>query len=858
MPAKEQQQLPAFQLGSQPAKPASSPVSSSVQTPQSSSISTDSAANTRPPSHSAKISARLQKLWEDINKRYDIPGHVLTQEELAEAMDVSHFPREQSWSDDKNASSIMEARLQQLNTAYLRALDKLINATKFGCTPNFVPPSVTYMKLRAAIQEWGTDLQEPFAGSGFGSKDSDTGKGSSAKEDRSSLSQNPGSASSNTGMGAFGQRVFGAGNSSSLPAFGQSATTSSNVVKQATADTQLNLQAPASSTANKIKSFLDTQNSGAAPNGNKTNSPSSGGFKPVFSASSTSQATGSSGGFKPTLPAGQPNQATNFFASFGAKAEKAQKEERRKRREEAWYKHLDDLDSDPEDEDAAQEEFYKKWDEEENSKKRKPSPNDSGTEESDAGSWQGQVEKKTKTAESKQVGFATWKPKRKDPEDSNDENGTDDSNDTDHSRPSKKIKSVETPNKTPFSFQSTTTPTANPNPPSITINGASTISRTPSPASSVFDEAHDNSISRANIFGFLARNKPAIDENDGEKDDDEADEAPETVTPKPQKEKPNPPSSSSRSLFDRISREPSSDVSQTPRATESFKSTNGVGDQTWKPDSPIKFGQTTASKGPDSTTTTPFKGLFGPSTTATAPTSSTNGEKTNAPFTFSQGLSAFNKPSSLIPPLSGAASLFSSQFPSATTSRATTPSHAGSDSHDHTSEDQDQDSDHDRADLVGRSSLMNDYTIEAEWANVKAWKYESEGKKWASKGTGVLFILDALKTDKPDISILMRSFPGGRDILNSRILTDVTYDHLDNKDKTKKDRRVKFIAADASDLSTWLFAFPNVDVAADFAEQCETAQRRMKGEIESEEGEDGDESGEIDDAEDEEEEEKEE
>ena len=768
-------------------------------------------------------------------------------------MDVSHIPREQSWSDDKYASAIREARLQQLNAAYLRALDKLIKATKFGCTPNFIPPSVTYTKLRAAIQEWGTDLQESFGGSGFGSKDSDTGKGSNAKEDRSSLSQNLGSASSNTAMGAFGQRVFGAGNSSSLPAFGQDSTTSSNAAKQAIAGAQPNLQAPASSTANKIKSFLDTQNSSAALNENKTNAPSSGGFKPVFSASSTSHNTGSSGGFKPTLPASQSNQATNFFASFGAKAEKAQKEERRKRREEAWYKHLDDLDSDPEDEDAAQEEFYKKWDEEENAKKRKPSPNDSGTEESDTGSWQSQVEKKAKTSESMHVGFATWKPKRKDPEDSNDEIGTDESNDNDHNRPSKKVKNVETPNKPMSSFQSTNTPAANPNPPSITINGASTISRTPSPASSVFDEAHDNSISRANIFGFLARNKPAIDEDDGEKDDDEADEAPETTAPKPQKEKPNPSSSSSRSLFDRISREPSSDASQTPRATESFKSTNGVGDQTWKPDSPIKFGQTTASKGPDSTTTTPFKGLFGPSTTAPASTSSANGEKTNAPFTFSQGPSAFNKPSSLIPPQSGAASLFSSSFPSATTSRATTPSHAGSDSHDQASEDQDQESDNDQADLVGRSSLMNDYAIEAEWANVKAWKYESDSKKWASKGTGVVFVLDALKTDKPDISILMRSFPGGRDILNSRILTDVTYDHLDNKDKTKKDKRVKFIAADASDLSTWLFAFPNVDAAADFAEQCETAQRRMKGEEgETEEGEEDDEDGEIEDEEEEE------
>lgn len=224
------------------------------------------------------------------------------------------------------------------------------------------------------------------------------------------------------------------------------------------------------------------------------------------------------------------------------------------------------------------------------------------------------------------------------------------------------------------------------------------------------------------------------------------------------------------------------------------KSSSAPTDQTWKPDSPIKFGASCndASSAPtiDVTAATPTKStspanLFG----ASKSTGSTSQQSSNLfgstqpgdkPFTNLFGTSGSSKPAASSVGFnfggtpSAPGSLLPSAAASATTSRATTP---GATTDGDSGADADPDAEHhEQIDLTaGGPGEEDELSVHEVRAKALKWckKDGDASEPWVTQGVGPLRVLKHKETGVS--RILLRADPSGKIILNKGILGNVEY-----------------------------------------------------------------------------------
>lgn len=242
--------------------------------------------------------------------------------------------------------------------------------------------------------------------------------------------------------------------------------------------------------------------------------------------------------------------------------------------------------------------------------------------------------------------------------------------------------------------------------------------------------------------------------------------------------------------------EPSSAVSQ--RTVLSTSSPGG--DNTWKVDSPIKFGNSENPPGVKITSPSPSKsalgGLFGslqnnhPTESPTKPASGlfskTPAKDPSVSFGFGFGGPPKPGTSSLAPPSNTA----SNNVSRATSPGATTGGESANESNaDEETEKQEQ------LDLTARGPGEEDEDVLFA-VKAKAMSYDGATKTWPSKGIGMLRVLKHRETAKT--RILMRQDPSGKIVLNAALLGTMKYEYLQSK-------TVKMaVATDQGKLSTWM------------------------------------------------------
>lgn len=249
----------------------------------------------------------------------------------------------------------------------------------------------------------------------------------------------------------------------------------------------------------------------------------------------------------------------------------------------------------------------------------------------------------------------------------------------------------------------------------------------------------------------------------------------------------------------------------------SQSTTSSPGDQTWKPDSPIKFNGSSAeppkfsfvASTPKTTTSTGFS--FSPiaptpSGTTTAPTFGGFG---------TPGSSLFGAPKS-------SGSLFapsgsSSVLPSGATSRATTPG-VSDVSGGETGGEQEETSNDPQSDLIGMEAAKKGHDVLFEQDKVKASRFDVDptGKKtpaWATQGVGPIAVLKDQATGVT--KILMKKVPNGGIVINTRLMASMTYQQIA--------KRVRFGVIDpaTSKMEQWIVQVSSEDEAKKFVEICD-------------------------------------
>ena len=265
---------------------------------------------------------------------------------------------------------------------------------------------------------------------------------------------------------------------------------------------------------------------------------------------------------------------------------------------------------------------------------------------------------------------------------------------------------------------------------------------------------------------------------------------------------------------------PNTSTSDEPSITPSTNTlglTNSpTGDNTWKVNSPIKFGGAVSPPGMKITSPSPSKpslgGLFGASQTnapTLAPTNPTQGlfgtTAAKAPivgFGFDFGGPPKLATSSLAPP---------SNLASNATSRATSPGvTTGGESQNESNADgvEDGAEKHAQLDLAAVGPGEEDeevvFTVKA-----KAISFDIANKSWASKGVGMLRVLKHRETAKS--RLLMRQDPSGKIVLNAALLGTINYEYV----LTKKVKMA--VATDAGKLSTWMIQTGKDEDASELA-----------------------------------------
>lgn len=224
------------------------------------------------------------------------------------------------------------------------------------------------------------------------------------------------------------------------------------------------------------------------------------------------------------------------------------------------------------------------------------------------------------------------------------------------------------------------------------------------------------------------------------------------------------------------------------------------GDNTWKADSPIKFGNSGSPPGVKITSPSPSKsalgGLFGSPQTKNpteSPTKPASGLFSTTPakdpsVSFGFGFGGPPKPGigSLAPP---------SNLASNNTSRATSPSATtGGESANESNADEETEK-HEQLNLTARGPGEEDEDVLFA-VKAKAMSYDAANKSWPSKGVGMLRVLKHRETAKT--RILMRQDPSGKIVLNAALLGTMKYENMGSK-------TVKMaVATDQGKLSTWL------------------------------------------------------
>jgi hypothetical protein len=310
-------------------------------------------------------------------------------------------------------------------------------------------------------------------------------------------------------------------------------------------------------------------------------------------------------------------------------------------------------------------------------------------------------------------------------------------------------------------------------------------------------------------------------------------------------------SAPSGGLFDRIPKDSNSNPAKNASTEEKentqpsaasvfsspFKSLGAAPvDQTWKPDSPIRFGTSTNAPpavsvtaatptkigspsgifgGLASSSPKPFSNLFGNSsdpksvTIGNPPTSSLfgnlNSAKGSASTNVGFGFGAASGASSLLPSVAG----------SATTSRATSP---GATTDGDSGADADPDAEHhEQINLTaGGPGEEDEEVVHEVRAKALKWieKKDDENAKWDTRGVGPLRVLK--HKDTGIARILLRGDPSGKIILNKGLLPKISYE--------ASAKTVKFVAAaDVGEgLETWIVQVKTPEFAEKLAEVLES------------------------------------
>jgi len=308
-----------------------------------------------------------------------------------------------------------------------------------------------------------------------------------------------------------------------------------------------------------------------------------------------------------------------------------------------------------------------------------------------------------------------------------------------------------------------------------------------------------------------------------------------------------PPSGTQGGLFDRIKTADGKPVqfhsseekeNTQPSATSSVpagnrlfslgKSPSTPADQTWKPDSPIKFGSTpngdakfdapslsvtaaTPTKSP-----APFSSMFG--NTKDSKSSSTDPTGTT-PGPFSGLLGSTNPPKASVGFAFGTSSTTSSLFPSAavsaSTSRATTPG-ATTDGDSGVEADPDVEH-HEQLDLTSGGPGEEDEDVLHE-VRAKALRYESvkkdEDKIWVSKGVGPLRVLK--NRDTKATRILLRGDPTGKIVINKALIPSFKYE------SNAKTLKILTAGDSGAGLETWMLQVKTPESAEALAKVLES------------------------------------
>ncbi|QSZ32935.1 hypothetical protein DSL72_002518 [Monilinia vaccinii-corymbosi] len=278
-----------------------------------------------------------------------------------------------------------------------------------------------------------------------------------------------------------------------------------------------------------------------------------------------------------------------------------------------------------------------------------------------------------------------------------------------------------------------------------------------------------------------------------------------------------PTPSNGGSLLSRMSRDPVTEEKEdsTSKSTpnifgSSLSATSGSSaDKTWKPDSPIKFGNAAPSAATFSITgsspikpaTNSFGGLFGNSGTSTPAPSS--GPTATTGFQFGG-------------PASATSSLFPSMAASANTSRATSPGATTDGATD--ADDNDTEKVDEQVNLLESNPGEEDedvvYSVRA-----RALKFcpNEEGEKkaspWDTKGVGPLKVLRHKVTKAT--RIVLRSDPSGSIILNKSLLSQVKYE------ASGKTIKLMTLGDDGKGLQTWVLNVKEIGLAEELAKCLE-------------------------------------
>lgn len=248
-----------------------------------------------------------------------------------------------------------------------------------------------------------------------------------------------------------------------------------------------------------------------------------------------------------------------------------------------------------------------------------------------------------------------------------------------------------------------------------------------------------------------------------------------------------------------------------------------LGDNTWKVDSPIKFGAASAAPSVQVTSPSPSKSPFGSlfgspqgSGSTEAPSKSTSGlfgststKGPNVGFGFSTDSPSNPTSSTLLPPSDAAANDTSrGTSPGASSVADSTESHAGYGTDGPAEEEQDQEEQLDLTKGPGEEDEDTLFEVRA-----KAMTSDKETKNWIGKGVGPLRILKHSETGKT--RILMRQDPSGKIVINAALLSSIEYKYA-----TPKSVMVA-VAADTGTLVKYLIRVGKDEDAKELAKILE-------------------------------------